>query len=233
TRQFMAEVSPEEVKVEPLNAEVELEKTLGWRPTLSRSPVFRHSEGESNLNLEMVEEEYVDSADRRETYAARQRARSFRSQKWLKGLGQIVPTLMVLILLVAGAYYGVKALRRVNWGGSKPQAQVDLSKSYVPIKVADKYQHLILKALDKSWVLVTMDDGQSSSEADMDQGEVKTYKALKNFKLKLGNAGGVDVQFNGQPLGILGVQGQVVEISLPQGTETTDSTDQSTGDNNS
>ncbi|HVM32516.1 MAG TPA: helix-turn-helix domain-containing protein [bacterium] len=81
--------------------------------------------------------------------------------------------------------------------------------------LADKYQHLILKGLDQSWVLVTMDDGQSSSEIDLAPGEVKSYRALRNFKLKIGNAGGVDASLNGKPLGFLGVTGQVVELSLP------------------
>ncbi len=102
--------------------------------------------------------------------------------------------------------------------------------AYQPVAVADKYQHLILKGLDKSWVQVTMDDGQSSSEVDLDQGETKTYKALKSFKVKLGNAGGVQIQFNGKPLGILGATGQVVEIQLPPGSG--GSSDTSDGVNN-
>lgn len=73
-----------------------------------------------------------------------------------------------------------------------------------------------------------MDDGQSSSEVDLDQGETKTYKALKSFKLKLGNAGGVQVQFNGKPLGILGTTGQVVEIQLPPGSGGSDDSDSGT-----
>ncbi|HET9869866.1 MAG TPA: DUF4115 domain-containing protein, partial [bacterium] len=87
--------------------------------------------------------------------------------------------------------------------------------------VKDKYQHLILKGLQQSWVLVTMDDGQSSSEIDLAPGETKSYKALRNFKLRIGNAGGVDASYNGKPLGILGVSGQVVELSLPGGSPVT------------
>jgi len=34
--------------------------------------------------------------------------------------------------------------------------------------------------------------------------------------VKVGNAGGLDVQFNGKSLGILGVTGKVVEIQLPR-----------------
>jgi len=123
-----------------------------------------------------------------------------------------------LVLLGTAVFYGWKAISRIHWGSSKPKT-VDSASLPEPLKVADKYQHLIIKALDKSWVLVTVDNGQSKSEADMVKGQVKAYRALKNFKLKLGNAGGVDVQFNGRPLGILGTTGQVVEITLPNGPE--------------
>src|SRR5437667_4734111 len=40
TRQFSAEAQPENMLIEPKNAEAELEKNLGWRPTLNRPPVF-------------------------------------------------------------------------------------------------------------------------------------------------------------------------------------------------
>jgi hypothetical protein len=93
--------------------------------------------------------------------------------------------------------------------------------------VADKYQHLILKGLDKSWVLVTLDDGKSSSELDISQGDVRTFRAEKSFKLRIGNAGGVDLQLNGKPLGVLGTTGEVVEITLPEGTESTDQQEKS------
>lgn len=81
--------------------------------------------------------------------------------------------------------------------------------------VPDGFQHLVLKGLDLSWVLVTM-DGQSTSEVILDPGEVKTYKAREKFTVRLGNAGGVDLQFNGRSLGVLGPVGQVIEISLPR-----------------
>jgi hypothetical protein len=210
TRQFNAEVVPSEVRIEPKNAEAELEKTLGWRPTLDRPPVFRRQESESNLNLEMVDEGFSEPIAR-EPSIMRQKARAFRLGRWVQGLSRASLGLAAVVLVGAIVYYGGKAISGIKWGGSKSAA----SDSTGGIKVLDKYQHLILKGLDKSWVLVTMDEGQSSSEVDLDEGEVKTYQAIKSFKLKLGNAGGVDVQFNGKSLGVLGATGQVVEIQLP------------------
>jgi cytoskeleton protein RodZ len=120
-----------------------------------------------------------------------------------------------VVLLIMGVFYGWKAVSGALAKRPKPEAATASAVVYETSKVADKYQHLVLKALDKSWVLVTTDDGRTRNEADMAGGEVKTYRALNSFKVKLGNAGGVDVQFNGKPLGVLGPSGQVLEITLP------------------
>jgi len=217
TRQFNAENKPQQMRIEPKNAEAELEKALGWRPTLDRPPVFRRPENEGDLNLEFVEEEFSQPIQR-EPSSMRKRPRGLGKTNWNKLASQALTLLAVLIIVGAGYHYGRRVLSRIKWSSPKTEAASVPTQGYEPVKVADKYQHLVLKALDKSWVLVTMDDGQSKSETDLDQGEVKTYKAVKNFKVKLGNAGGVDVQFNGKPLGVLGVAGQVVEIVLPPGS---------------
>jgi len=214
TRQFNAENQKVELPIETKNAEADLEKALGWRPALTRPPVFRRQEMEGDLNLEMVEEEFSEPI-LREPSVMRRKSLNLRKLKWGQWTSQILVVLAVAVLLGAGFYYGRKLLSKISWNAPKAESAANAPAGTDPVKVADKYQHLVLKALDKSWVLVTMDDGQSSSEADMDQGEVKTYQAVKNFTLKLGNAGGVDVQFNGKPLGILGTAGQVVEIKLP------------------
>ena len=215
TRQFNAENQPQQIKIETMNAEAELEKNLGWRPTLDRPPVFRAPDADASLDLEMVDN--AEGTVLHEPSVMRRRALNVRRIKWGK---YFQTTLLVLatVVLVGGVFYGGKKLiGKIKWSGPKTEAKDEGTKAMEPMKVVDKYQHLILKGLDKSWVQVSLDDGESSSEADLDQGEVKTYKAIKNFKLKLGNAGGVDVQFNGKPLGILGTTGQVVEIDLPAG----------------
>lgn len=221
TRQFNAEIAPEEMRIEPKNAEAELEKALGWRPTLNRPPVFRKQEPERDLNLELVDEEYSDPI-RREPSNLRQRAMAFRKMQWSKWGSQALMVLAAVVLIGGVVHYGGKLLSKISWGSGKTEEKDKAPDVLALVKVKDKYQHLVLKALDKSWVLVTMDDGQSSSEADLAEGEVKTYQAVKNFKLKLGNAGGVDVQFNGRSLGVLGTTGQVMEIQLPPGTSSSE-----------
>ena len=216
TRQFNAENQPKEMKIEPMNAEAELEKNLGWRPTLDRPPVFRAPDSDASLDLEMVDN--AEGTSLHEPSAMRRRALNVRKIKWGKKLRTAL-SVLVVVALVGGVFYGGQKLAgKIKWTAPKPEAKAEEPQTSGPVKVADKYQHLILKGLDKSWVQVTLDDGESSSEVDLDQGEVKAYKAVKSFKLKLGNAGGVDVQYNGKPLGILGTTGQVVEIDLPPGS---------------
>lgn len=215
TRQFNAEVQPVEMRIQPKNAEAELEKNLGWRPTLDRPPVFRKHDEEPDLNLEMVEEESIQH----DPSAIRRRDFALRRGKWTQLGGKVVAGLLALALAGTVVFYGIKLISNIKWGGTKTGTVSTDNPAYQPVSVADKYQHLILKGLDKSWVQVTMDDGQSSSEVDLDQGETKTYKALKSFRVKIGNAGGVQIQFNGKPMGILGTTGQVVEIQLPPGPD--------------
>ncbi len=228
TRQFNAEIQPVEVRIEPKNAEAELEKNLGWRPTLDRPPVFRRQDAEENpLNLEMLDEGYAEPIQH-EPSVMRQRAFALRRGRWGAWVGRIFLGLLVAVFLGALVFYGARKVSKMKWGSPKSPTSTEETQAYQPIVVGDKYQHLILKGLDKSWVLVTMDDGQTSSEVDLDQGETKTYKALKSFKLKLGNAGGVQVQFNGKPFGVLGTIGQVVEIQLPPGPGGSDDADSGT-----
>jgi len=218
TRQFNADIKPMEVRIEPKNAEVELEKTLGWRPTLDRPPVFRRADEDAGLDLEMIDEGTGEDLQH-DPSIMRQRAFASRRGKWGRMTGKTLSTFLAAGLLGFALFYGARLISKIKWNVPKTEETSMATSVYHPLEVGDKYQHLILKGLDKSWVMVTMDDGQSSSQVDLDQGETKTYKALKTFKLKLGNAGGVEVQFNGKSLGVLGTTGQVVEIQLPPGSE--------------
>lgn len=83
-----------------------------------------------------------------------------------------------------------------------------------PLTFDDKYRHIVLKGREESWVLVGM-DGAKTWEFVLGKGALKTFKAEKYFTLKLGNAAGVDIWFDGEPQGVVGAPGQVVELRLP------------------
>ncbi len=219
TRQFNAQVQPEQMRVEPMNIEAEMEKSGGWRPAVDLPPVMRRPERSEDPELENLEEEYAEPFLREPSFFRKQK-RGARDNKWAKWFVQAAAFVAAVGIAGATVYFGQIALNKIKWSHSSVEIGSGSSGVYTPIKVEDKYQHLILKGLDKAWVQIIMDDGKTTSEVDLEEGELRTYQAVRNFRLKIGNAGGVDIQFNGQSLGVLGVSGQVMELTLPAGTDT-------------
>lgn len=76
-------------------------------------------------------------------------------------------------------------------------------------------QVLEIKAHDPTWLQVISDKTQSQ-ELMMRPGESVTWRAKNCFSLKIGNAGGIKVFFNGKDIGKLGEKGQVIKLSLPE-----------------
>jgi cytoskeletal protein RodZ len=65
------------------------------------------------------------------------------------------------------------------------------------------------------WLLITADDSEPK-EMTLRPGETVTFQADEGFSLKLGNAGGAKVVFNGKDMGNLGEKGQVINLTLPE-----------------
>ncbi len=82
-----------------------------------------------------------------------------------------------------------------------------------PTSVASGAQKLILKAKETTWVGILI-DGQEGQQALLQPGDVVTYTG-NQFKLDIGNAGGVDVMLQGKWLPPQGKSGQVVHVTLP------------------
>lgn len=73
---------------------------------------------------------------------------------------------------------------------------------------------LAIEASELTWIEITRDGG-TPSEVMLWPGERITEKASEGFVLLIGNAGGVDIRFQGQSLGPLGEHGQVIRLTLP------------------
>lgn len=80
---------------------------------------------------------------------------------------------------------------------------------------ATAQQVLEIKAHDLTWLQVISDKTQSQ-ELMMRPGESVTWHADNSFSLKIGNAGGIKIFFNGKDIGKLGEKGQVIKLSLPE-----------------
>jgi cytoskeletal protein RodZ len=82
-------------------------------------------------------------------------------------------------------------------------------------KASEKKLHLIIESKELTWARIT-EDGVSSSQVLLKPGERIERRASDFFQLDIGNAGGIDIIFQGKPLGSLGKRGQVVHIRLPE-----------------
>lgn len=72
-----------------------------------------------------------------------------------------------------------------------------------PKKPAEKTFFVVVKAKEDSWVSIVA-DGKSVMQRTLIADRQKLVKAGKEIVLRTGNAGGIDVIFNGKPLGALG-----------------------------
>jgi cytoskeleton protein RodZ len=76
---------------------------------------------------------------------------------------------------------------------------------------ADNKIAINLSAKVETWVSVSA-DGKTLFRGTLAAGESKTFAAKENARMRIGNAGGLDVGFNGTPTGSLGSNGQPVTV---------------------
>jgi cytoskeleton protein RodZ len=85
------------------------------------------------------------------------------------------------------------------------------------VAVSEKALHLVIEARESSWLRIT--EGRTPAyQVLLKPGEKIERTASDFFLLDIGNAGGVNLIFQGKPLGSLGKQGQVIHLRLPEKT---------------
>ena len=92
---------------------------------------------------------------------------------------------------------------------SKPVPTVDVKTETGP----DGVNHVVLNlsATETTWVSITS-EGKNIFSGVLEPSETKTLRASSVAKLKTGNAGGIDVLWNGKPIGPIGGRGQVRDV---------------------
>jgi len=99
----------------------------------------------------------------------------------------------------------------------KPAArnpEVNHMNESVP-EVAAKSEHQIeITASDTVWILIKFENGKQE-EMLLRSGTSKSLKFGGPAVLKIGNAGGITLKFDGKDLGVLGDTGRVMELTLP------------------
>ena len=102
-----------------------------------------------------------------------------------------------------------------------PETVVNAPKvENAPILEVVETTKLLLKGhvKERTWVRITI-DGLQSKEYVLGPSDKPEWEAKKGFELLIGNAGGIDLEFNGKRMENLGKQGQVVRIKLPKDEE--------------
>jgi cytoskeletal protein RodZ len=94
-----------------------------------------------------------------------------------------------------------------------PQPPAGPQKDLLP--VMDTPHVLEITADDITWLAITIDEA-APREVTMNPGETLKVNANKNIHLKIGNAGGVKLVFDGKEIGKLGQKGEVITMNLPE-----------------
>ncbi|UCD70684.1 MAG: helix-turn-helix domain-containing protein [Syntrophobacterales bacterium] len=95
-----------------------------------------------------------------------------------------------------------------------PPAETPLAESVNELQEIDRGGlTLQIQAVEETWIALQV-DSNLPREITLMAGETFSQRADDHIWLKIGNAGGVNVTFNGEPLGSLGDLGKIVRLSL-------------------
>ena len=65
----------------------------------------------------------------------------------------------------------------------------------------------------KTWLFVSDAAGRTLFSGEIPKGSLRIFTSVSRLDLKVGNAGGVDLQVNGKKIGAIGSNGEVVSVS--------------------
>ena len=88
-------------------------------------------------------------------------------------------------------------------------------KSILPPAAAGKMYHLVIEARELTWIRIT-EDRNPAYQALLKPGDKIERMASDYFQLDIGNAGGINLTFQGKSLGSIGKQGQIIHMRLPE-----------------
>lgn len=86
------------------------------------------------------------------------------------------------------------------------------------VSVSGKTLHLVIEATELTWVRMT-EDRNPSYQLLLKPGDRVERMTSDSFLLDIGNAGGINLIFQGKPLESLGKRGQVIHVRLPEKTQ--------------
>jgi cytoskeletal protein RodZ len=155
-------------------------------------------------------------------------AGSFSDRSSLKPWLDLALSLVVLLCLAALSLYGVSyfqnkvhmpeaAETHVASENSKAvmsqEKPVSKTQKDTPTKPPEKWV-LQITAIENTWVKLIIDN-KDAKEYNLSSGEHLEVEASVGYNLLIGNAGGLELKLNDEPIQISGKSGEVVSIQLP------------------
>ena len=100
-----------------------------------------------------------------------------------------------------------------TWQQSNPASDTPTSQQTSPAPLLSQDYKLLLDLLarEETWLSVSS-DGKQVFSGVLGANQTKTIAGKEFAKLRVGNAGGLEVKLNGKPLGALGGRGQVLVV---------------------
>ncbi len=144
-----------------------------------------------------------------------------------RGRGPVLVSLVLLIVLGLGLFALTLSLQRraprvdIPALPSSSPALAPIARPApglldVPKPAEGGPARLVARAIEPTWISVQTDDGYVAQEL-LPAGATREWVSRNRFIVTIGNAGGVTLELNGQPLPPLGARGAVIrELILPQ-----------------
>ncbi len=99
-------------------------------------------------------------------------------------------------------------------GTSSAEVKREPTDEPVPATETVGKRQFRVEATQKTWIQVTMDD-KTTQSAMLEPGDNRQWEAEKTMKIIVGNAGGVQMKWDGRPVEVPAKQGGVIRFSLP------------------
>ncbi len=142
-----------------------------------------------------------------------------------RGRGPVLVSLVLLLGLGLGLFFLTLGLQGRFKGSSATQRATPAAVKSLTAPVRAPAQgeparaRLVARATEPTWVRVQMDDGSVVQEL-LPAGATREWVSNKRFVLTVGNAGGLALELNGQPIPPLGARGAVIQnLVIPTETE--------------
>ncbi len=142
-------------------------------------------------------------------------------------IGVSVAALVFALLLCTGFYAWWNRPHSVSQGVAKATPVRTVANTPAAAPTVNVTEHtdgihvaLNLSATEATWLSITTSDGKEIFSGVLEPSQTKTLTGLDVAKMKVGNAGGIEVRWNGKAIGPIGPRGQVRTVMFtPQNFE--------------